>query len=296
MIEVDFKDRVPTYPGQIKLTPVHGQPDTFTMERADEPIVEGTPINKATLDSIIHSRLTGRYYEPSVVRTQTGVESGITINPIPSSGWTFDNTRTIFIKEGYKITVSSTMGQADPDRAVDGDSSSYWSSKSEAAHTFTLQLDEAVMVKKIKLRYKAESAAFVTNAKFLGSVDGNTWRELWASNNNMQVKTEIALASPGVYSYYRLTFEYTSAMPVYLYDFEISEYDINYYHNEFYLADGLPGAFTKEQRLMLLVPENTVTMGVVTNSLNGILINTILQKNRRYELRYNGESFVAKEV
>lgn len=296
MIEKEFLDRVPLNPGRITLEPVDGMENTFDMKRADNPSVVGTPINKATLDSIIYSRLTGRYYEPSVMRSQTSVESGITINPIPASGWTFDNTRTIFINEGYKITVSSTMGQADPDRAVDGDSSSYWSSKSETTHTFTLQLDEAVMVKKIKLRYKAESAAFITNAKFLGSVDGDVWDELWASNANMQVKTEITLTSPGVYSYYRLTFAYTSEMPVYLYDFEISEYDINYYHNEFTVKSGLPGEFTKEQRVMLFVPENTVTMGVLSNSLNGISINTILQKNRRYELRYNGASFVAKEV
>ena len=50
MIEV--KDRVPTYPGRVKLIPVSGQPDTYDMVRADEPIEPGTPINKALFDSI----------------------------------------------------------------------------------------------------------------------------------------------------------------------------------------------------------------------------------------------------
>lgn len=44
-----MKDRVPTYPGRIKLVPVSGQENTYDMERADSPIQEGTPLNKATL-------------------------------------------------------------------------------------------------------------------------------------------------------------------------------------------------------------------------------------------------------
>lgn len=50
MIEV--LDRIPTYPGRVKLIPVPGQADTYDMIRADDPIVPGTPINKALFDSI----------------------------------------------------------------------------------------------------------------------------------------------------------------------------------------------------------------------------------------------------
>ena len=88
MIEKEIVDRVPLNPGRITLLPVDGMENTFDMSRADNPSVVGTPINKATLDSIIYSRLTGRYYEPTVERTQTGALSGIKVNPIPQSGWT----------------------------------------------------------------------------------------------------------------------------------------------------------------------------------------------------------------
>lgn len=44
-----MKDRVPTYPGRVKLTPVSGQANTYDMVRADSPTQEGTPINKDTL-------------------------------------------------------------------------------------------------------------------------------------------------------------------------------------------------------------------------------------------------------
>lgn len=51
MIEV--VDRIPTYPGRVKLIPVPGQENTYDMVRADEPIEPGTPINKALFDQII---------------------------------------------------------------------------------------------------------------------------------------------------------------------------------------------------------------------------------------------------
>lgn len=44
-----MKDRVPTYPGRVRLTPVSGQTNVYTLERADVPTQEGTPLNKANL-------------------------------------------------------------------------------------------------------------------------------------------------------------------------------------------------------------------------------------------------------
>lgn len=50
MIEVI--DRIPTYPGRVKMTPVAGQENTYDMVRADAPTEVGTPINKALFSSI----------------------------------------------------------------------------------------------------------------------------------------------------------------------------------------------------------------------------------------------------
>lgn len=44
-----MKDRIPKYPGRVRLTPVQGQTDTFDLVRADEPLEPGTPLNKANL-------------------------------------------------------------------------------------------------------------------------------------------------------------------------------------------------------------------------------------------------------
>lgn len=44
-----MKNRVPTYPGRVTMTPVAGAANTYDMVRADVPIEEGTPLNKETL-------------------------------------------------------------------------------------------------------------------------------------------------------------------------------------------------------------------------------------------------------
>lgn len=44
-----MKDRASKYPGRVKLTPVSGQTNIYTMERMDQPTELGTPISKATL-------------------------------------------------------------------------------------------------------------------------------------------------------------------------------------------------------------------------------------------------------
>jgi hypothetical protein len=44
-----MKDRTPRYPGRIKLTHEDGTVEYVTIERADDPVEPGTPLNKATL-------------------------------------------------------------------------------------------------------------------------------------------------------------------------------------------------------------------------------------------------------
>lgn len=49
--KIQVEDRVSTYPGRVTMIPVPGAANTYDMTRADLPIVEGTPVNKALFDS-----------------------------------------------------------------------------------------------------------------------------------------------------------------------------------------------------------------------------------------------------
>lgn len=43
-----MQNREPTYPGRVTLTPVVGLANTYDMDRADQPLQQGTPLTKAT--------------------------------------------------------------------------------------------------------------------------------------------------------------------------------------------------------------------------------------------------------
>ena len=50
---LEFKDRVPQKPGRVKITPENGTAYFATMERADEPLQEGTPLNAGYLNQLV---------------------------------------------------------------------------------------------------------------------------------------------------------------------------------------------------------------------------------------------------
>ena len=48
-----FTDRQPKYPNRYKITNANGESQFVTLERADEPTVEGTPLNAFTLNQLL---------------------------------------------------------------------------------------------------------------------------------------------------------------------------------------------------------------------------------------------------
>ena len=50
---LEFKDRVTQKTGRVKITPENGTAYYATMERADEPIQEGTPLNAGNFNEMV---------------------------------------------------------------------------------------------------------------------------------------------------------------------------------------------------------------------------------------------------
>lgn len=291
MIEKEILDRVPLYPGRVKLIPVDGQANTFDMERNDQPSVPGTPINKAVFDSIIQSRLTGRYYVPTVVQTK-GETLTLTANPVPTSGW-IDVTKTGAKNNGYELVTTPTYSNNYPDQAVDGDLSTYFYSAEAVKPYFIIKLPEPITVKKIITKTMI-SGGGTGIYSFWGSNDGVSWEKLLGFSTSKYEESERTLTTTGKYSQYKLdvggTFNLNVAM------LAISEYSFETYTNAYTIVDGVPTTWTEEQRILIFIPPETATIGIAGNTLNGIPVNTVLLAGKRYELRYTGTSFVAKEI
>ena len=292
MKEVDFKDRVPTYPGRVTLEQVPGKANTYVMTRADEPIEQGTPIDKATYQSIVQSRLTGRYYP--VIAASTVFDSvPSTVSPIPKSAWTL-SSNTVATSGGYKLTASSvSVADYSVEKATDSKTNTSWSSADGTNHTYTIQLPVALEVKKIKFQLgQTGSSYFITT--FQGSTDGTAWNDLLTISEVPSELTEYTLSNTADYMYYRFKFERGSSSRCYIIEFEFSEY-VNNTHINIFTNDEMPPTWETGQVVLIQMPYMQLT-SVIANIFNGILCNTVLQSNKRYELRYNGKSFDAKEV
>lgn len=99
-----MRDRVPSYPGRVKLTPVSGQTNTYDMTRADSPTQEGTPLNKDTLLKDTTAASLGLTGDPTVdeafakLAKKSEYKIGdikLTANSDPGDGWLLCNGITV---------------------------------------------------------------------------------------------------------------------------------------------------------------------------------------------------------
>lgn len=294
MIEKTFLDRVPTYPGRVKMMPVSGQANTYDMVRADNPTVEGTPIDKAAYDSIIQSRLTGRYYAPMFSRVNAGTTTA-TVNPIPTSGWT--NESATYAKNGNYIATASGSedNSISPSFAFYGTASTaggWRAADNSATPWIAIDLGEPVRVTRVKTYFTATYDSVTCTLQ--GSNDNSTWTDLSTKTGRQTAATSWSFSNSVAYRYYRLQFGNGADVGVNLW--EITSYTVSTYRNEFAISAGWPKVWTNGQIALVEIPASVNTLGVVTNTINGVTIDTLLQPSRRYELRYTGSSFAAKEV
>ena len=294
MKEVDFKDRIPTHPGRVTLEPVEGAVNTYTMARADEPTEAGTPIDKATLDSIIKSRLTGRYYATNVNQT-TASKQTFTVNPIPTSGW-LNATKTTANVNGYEIYGTAASSQsALITAAFDGNASTYWRGLNNAENYIGFKLPSQLSISKLRVKFSFTSGDTNT-ARIQASNNWTSWVDVSGSFTvGGGATTEITLNTTEAFYYYRVKLDIYLDGGIDCYLFEVAEYTVTTLKNAF-TVDGVPGAWSLNQRLLILTPPTFATFGIVSNEINGIKLNTILQPNKYYELIYNGSAFNVKEV
>ena len=293
MIEKEFLDRVPTYPGRVTLTPVAGQANTYDMARSDSPRVAGTPLDKATFDSVVQSRLTGRYYEPTCRKDEVGSYTGVTTNPIPTTWYKETSGRAY---SGIWVVTSAINDNSEVYRAVDGEETTRWVSAMGTTHDFIIDTGSVLTVKKMLLNTAAINGTYAT-VTISGSNDGAKWTTLYAVSNVDKIEKEITLTTNGAYKLYRVSFVNSlSNVSASIWEWAFTEYDFKTYTNSYTISSGVPTEWTTGQKVTIQVPADTNNLAVISNTLNGVTVNTILQPNKRYELRYTGSAFVAKEV
>lgn len=116
-----MKDRVPTYPGRVRLIPVAGQENTYDIVRADEPQQEGTPINKATLLDDTTAEKLGLTGDPTVNQALAGILRKPIQATLTVSGWTaVTGGYTQSVAVAGLLTTDDTRTRVDPLRSESG--------------------------------------------------------------------------------------------------------------------------------------------------------------------------------
>lgn len=293
MKELDFKDRISTYPGRIKLFPVEGQADTYTMQRADEPIEDGTLIDKVLFNSIVQSRLTGRYYPLTVIK-EVLTSQTYTGTPLPTT-WTVESGSLTASSGGYSISATSRINSTySIDKAFDGSADTQWAGETAATNALTVKLPYSIEVAKVAFSLGLTESTSSFKVEFQGSINGTTWTTLLTVTDAHSEFYEYTLTNPGDYQYYRLFFTRGNGGRVYVGELQFTEYKVNTYRNTL-TAEEMPGEWEIGQIVTVQMP-NVGASTVSSNTFMAYPCNMILQPNKRYELRFNGASFDAKEV
>ena len=160
-----------------------------------------------TFESIVHSRLTGRYYQPVVAQIFLTGPVNFTTNPLPTSGWSGSGTN---IESGsYDIVfTNSALSTSYPlSNGFDGNDNTYfgWYLQSESPKGLTIEAPTLFKVKKIKLKIDGDSNTRHT-LTISGSADGSDFTDLYSGTCALDVLTEYELTSPGLYRFYKFTF------------------------------------------------------------------------------------------
>lgn len=107
------QDRVPTEPGRMLVTPEDGSPAYYAyLTRADEPIKEGTPINKALFDDLQGFVDSVTTFNGSQIVTVTGNVTTTTtfqadgsIDTLRTEGSLREKTRLTFEENGIRKVI-----------------------------------------------------------------------------------------------------------------------------------------------------------------------------------------------
>ena len=245
---INVIDRVPALPGRVKVTHADGTTEYITIERADEPIEAGTPINKFLFDSIAESFDTlnkcknATTSEASIAANKNILtfENGLNLNTVGRIiRFKIQDSTAIVTNiipalssiddRGFKVTskFSSSGGTSRNEyKAYDNDENTYASASKVSAD------DKWRLIVELPFKARAQEIVIVANnykagSTIEGSNDGENWTVLKTLDATASSKTKATTTSSitdqNFYKYYSFNAISTSvSRDILVYKFQIS--------------------------------------------------------------------------
>lgn len=247
--------------------------------------------NKTDLVSAINEVFSGSIAKTPTRTISVASSQTLFVDPIPTS-WQQVVAGTQYQSGGYKITASGYASGYEVYKAFDDTVGTSWRTPSGTQHTLILELPEEILIDKVHLQFDVQGTATVS---LQSSSDGGTsWTTEASVNANASYNADIVLDNAPRIKYLRILVNASSAVTFTLQAFEIVDY-IVYTLNASFTLSNLTTLVNGQVVLVQIDPTHDAT-GVVSNTLNGVPVRSILQAGKRYELTYYTTYFTAKEV
>lgn len=230
---------------------------------------------------------------PSVpARTITTLSSQtLTSNPIPTS-WEQITVGTKYQSGNYVITADAYTPGYQVFKAFDGNSVSAWRSPASTQRTLVLELPEKMYINAVHVQYNIQSTADAILIQ--SSADGSTWVTEANITASVSFNDDVVLSNLPYTKYLRITVSASTNVIFTLQSFSIVGYTVTTREASFTLSN-MPTLSDGQVILVQIDPAHDAT-GIMSNTLNGINIRSILQAGRKYKLTYHTTYYTAKEI
>lgn len=223
-------------------------------------------------------------------RTISSVASQpLTSNPIPTS-WQVVNTDVEYTNGGYRIKANGAAGGYGIFRAFDNIDSTGWRSGLSGNPYMDIELPSNVIIHKVRIDYTAPSGSTM---KIQSSTNGSTWVDEYVTTDHLAVTgSEIVLSNSPNTKYLRVVFNTTNIVNVSA--FKITNYSVNTRIANYTLAN--LSTLIDGQIVRIRVNEEHDATGIISNTLNGLPVEAILQAGKKYQLVYETTKYSIMEV
>lgn len=274
-------------------------------KREDEPIEEGTNINKQLFD-LIDSNVEEEIAERSRVDRYNMPELSYMFEEVTKTENIFPKSWTEVTK-GYKYTNGDTLLEADdyyvssdynyrPPKIFDQTSDRWQSSSNKAEANLWITFSEAIKITNMSI--EAQCGKVIIS----GSNDNINWDELYynSRSDNNSVTNSITVENPNWYKIYKVTVQKGSNSSVMrIYEFSTTQVIVKEKKANILTLNNKINDYFINQRVMIYVPEGLekdLPTYINIKNLGQKIINDTLESNKRYDLVYNGTNFEARNV
>lgn len=270
------------------------------IKREDEPIEEGTPVNKILIDNIQGDLYTQDRYNIPEISYGTRVENQTVSGNIFSKTWTeVTEGEEYTADDGSVLTLSGSYSPEDyiPYSPLTGGT---WHSRPGTSSWYKIMLPKAEQIETMAIQFRTSDDDNGTfNVAYIeGSNDDSTWTTLYTFTGVQSSAKTVTLNNKGYYKYYRFRCSLDSNYRTQLYKFYPETYKADVTLTTTFFEIDVPLTSYEKGKKVSLKPPNLRAVIGANESVSGVSavsLNDIIYGNGKYVAVGTSTIFVSED-